>query len=126
MEENVKEWRSLKDKNKRFFAEISKTIGHCPSCLYSIAKLLNNIGCLYIDDGVFWISGILNNNRDLTNKKIEDNTIEYLENYVRKYIFKNREMIKRNKSIKDNLLVILDYLIEKGSVVGYMLRESII
>lgn len=89
-------------------------------------KLLNDIGSHYIDDGVIWISNILGNNRDLANKKLEVNTIYYIENLVRKYTFKNREKIKKIKSIKDNLLLILDYLIEKGSVVGYMLRESII
>lgn len=124
--ESAKEWHSLKDKNKRFFAELSKEIGHCPSFLYAISKLLNDIGSHYIDDGVLWISSILRNNRDLADKKLEVNTIYYLENLTRKYTFRNREKIKRTKAIKDNLLLILDYLIEKGSVVGYMLRESIV
>ena len=124
--ESAKEWHSLKDKNKRFFAELSNKIGHCPSFLYAISKLLNDIGSHYIDDGVFWISSILRNNQDIADKKLEANTIYYLENFTRKYTFRNREKIKKIKAIKDNLLLILDYLIEKGSVVGYMLRESIV
>ncbi|MFM2314750.1 MAG: hypothetical protein RLZZ04_4026 [Cyanobacteriota bacterium] len=124
--ENAKEWHSLKDKNKKFFAEISENIGHCPSCLYAMAKLLNDIGSHYIDDGMLWISNILRNNPDYADKKLEVNTIFYLENFTKKYIFRNCEKIKRTKNTKDNLLLILDYLIEKGSVVGYMLRESIV
>jgi hypothetical protein len=75
---------------------------------------------------VLWISNILRNNQDLADKKLKVNTIYYLENLTRKYTFRNREKIKRTKDKKDNLLLILDYLIKKDSVVGYMLRESII
>jgi hypothetical protein len=124
--ESAKEWCSLKNNNKRFFKEVSEKIGHCPSVLYSISKLLNDIGSNYIDDGVYWISSILGNNKNLADKELEVNTVYYLENFARKYTFKNREKIKRTKAIKDKLLIILDYLIEKGSVVGYMLRESVI
>ena len=124
--ESAKEWHSLKDNNKKFFKEISEKIGHCPSALYAISKLLNDIGSNYIDDGVDWISNIIGNNKSLSNKQLEVNTIYYLENFSRKYTFKNREKIKRTKAIKSKLLVILDFLIEKGSVIGYMLRETII
>ena len=87
-------------------------MGHgIPSVLYAISKLLNDIGSHYIDDGVIRVSSILQNNQDLADKKLEDNTIYYLENIVRKYTFKNREKIKKTKSIKDSLLLILDYLI---------------
>ena len=124
--ETAKEWHSLKDKDKRFFKEISEKIGHWPSAIYAISKLLNDIGSLYIDDGVIWISNILDNNQDYVNKKLETNTIYYIENLIRKFTFKNREKIKRTKALKNKLIIILNFLIEKGSAVGYMLRESII
>jgi hypothetical protein len=124
--ETAKEWHSLKDKNKRFLKEVAEKIGHCPSALYAISKLLNGIGSPYIDDGVIWISNILANNQDYVNKKLETNTIYYIENIIRKFTFKNREKIKRTKALKNKLIIILNFLIEKGSVVGYMLRESIV
>jgi hypothetical protein len=124
--ETAKDWHTLKDSNKRFFKEVSQKIGHCPSALYAISKLLNDIGSPYIDDGVSWVSNILDNNRDLMNKKLEVNTIYYIENLVRKYTFKNREKVRKTKALKDEVLIILNFLIEKGSVVGYMLRESIL
>lgn len=116
----------LKDKDKKFFGDLIDNIGYCPSCLYAISKLLNDIGSHYIDDGVDFISGILGKNPELSDKKLEDNTIYYLENFTRKYTFRNREIIKKNKSKKDKLLLILDYLIDKGSFVGYMLRENVL
>ncbi len=124
--ETAKEWHSLKDKNKRFLKEVAEKIGHCPSALYAISKLLNDIGSPYIDDGVIWISNILANNQDYVNKELETNTIYYIENLIRKFTFKHREKIKRTKALKNKLIIILNFLIEKGSAVGYMLRESIV
>jgi len=125
-QDTAKEWHSLKDSDKRFFKDISKKIGHCPSTLYSISKLLNDIGSHYINDGVFWISTLLSNNQDFRSKKLEVNTIYYIENLVKSYIFKNKEKLRKTKSIKENILIILDFLIEKESVIGYILRESIL
>ena len=124
--ETAKEWPSLKDKNKRLFKEVSDKIGHCPSALYAISKLLNDIGSSYIDDGVIWIFKILDNNPDYVNKKLETHTIYYIENLIRKYTFKNLDEIKRTTALKNKLVIILNFLIEKESVVGYMLRESIV
>lgn len=82
--DTAKEWHALKDNNKLFFKNISENIGHCPSTLYSISKLLNDIGSSYLDDGIIWISNILEKNHDYVNKKLETNTIYYLENIIRK------------------------------------------
>jgi hypothetical protein len=119
-------WHTFKNNNKRFFKEISERIGHCPSTLYSISKLLNDIGSDYLDDGIFWISNMLARNKNLLKLKLEPNTIYYIEKIVRKYIYRNRETVCKEKRIKEKVLTILDFLIEKGSVVGYMLRESIL
>lgn len=124
--ETTTDWHTLKDNNKRFFGEIVKSIGHCSSVLYSISKLLNGIGSKYLNYGISWISEILNDNKNLWADKLETNTIYYLENLVKKYIYKNREKIRKMKKLKQDVLVILDFLIEKGSVVGYMLRENIL
>lgn len=119
-------WHTLKDKNKKFFKEISQEVGHCPSALYSISKLLTDIGNPYLDDGILWISKMLKDNKNLYTAKLETSTIYYLEKNIRKYIYKNREEIKKTKKLKEDVLVVLDFLVEKGSVVGYMLRENIL
>jgi len=101
-------------------------MGTLPSTLYALAKLLNGIGSLYINDGIIWISDIIEKNKDLAKKELESNTIYYMENIVRIYTYKNRENIKKTISLKQEILIILNFLIEKGSVVGYMLREDIL
>ncbi len=124
--ETTTSWHTLKDENKDFFKNISQEIGHCPSALYSILKLLTDIGNPYLDDGILWVSKMLKDNKNLCTAKLEVDTIYYLEKNIRKYIYKNRETIRKTKKIKEDVLVILDFLIEKGSVVGYMLRENIL
>lgn len=124
--ETATEWHTLKNENKRFFKYTLEKIGHCPSALHSVSKLLNDIGSSYLNDGVSWISDVLKNNRGLLNSKLENNTVYYLENLVRKYIYENRQEIKKTTKLKQEVLIILDFLIEKESVVGYMLRENIL
>ncbi|HQJ20456.1 MAG TPA: hypothetical protein PLQ61_04600 [Bacteroidales bacterium] len=124
--ETAKEWHSFKDPNKNFFEELSAKIGHCTSTLYSISKLLNGIGTAYINDGVFWISNILERNQYLTNQKLEVNTIYYIESFIRKYINNNQQKIKRTNELKEKVLLILNFLIDKGSVVAFMLRERVL
>ena len=124
--ETAAEWHTLKDANKRFFKEMAQKTGHCPSGLYAISKLLNDVGSPYLNDGIFWVSYMLKNNPGLLDAELVNSTIYYIENLGRKYIYNNREVIRRENISKKEVLVILDFLIEKGSVVGYMLRESIL
>ena len=124
--ESATEWHTFKDDDKRFFKEISESIGQCASTLYAISKLLNDIGSIYMEDGVLWVSDMLVKNKNLLTAKLEVNTLYYIENLIRKYIYKNRTKIREAKKLKEEVLVILDFLIAKGSVVGYILRESII
>jgi hypothetical protein len=124
--ETTKDWHTLKENNKTFFRNISKDMGHCPSTLYSISKFLNGIGSKYINNGITWISKMLVDNSNLRTDKLETNSIFYLENLIKQYIYKERERIRKFKKLKQEVLVILDFLVEKGSVVGYMLRENIL
>ena len=124
--ESATRWHALKDNDKRFFKEISREIGHCPSVLYSISKLLDGIGSDYLDDGILWISDMLSSNRELFTAELEDGTVYHMENSARKYIYKNLQKIRERNELKEKILVLLDFLVEKGSVIGYMLRERVI
>lgn len=124
--ETAFEWRTFKEKDKRFFKEITTEIGHHPAVLYAIAKLLNGIGSCYLDDGITLISAMLSKNKELLEAKLENDTIYYLEHISKKYIYQKREEIKRTKQLKQEILVILNFLIDNGSVVGYMLRENVL
>jgi hypothetical protein len=76
--------------------------------------------------GILWISDILKNSSDLSNEELETNTVYYLENLVRSYILRNRFKIKTTLQLKNRILIILDFLLGKGSVVAYLLREDLL
>ncbi|WBW95285.1 AVAST type 4 anti-phage nuclease Avs4 [Oceanirhabdus sp. W0125-5] len=124
--DTTKEWHSLKSTNMRLIKDVSEQMGQHPSVLYSISKLLNDIGSSFIAEGLIWISNMLSNHSEYDTLKLERNTPYYLENLVRKYVYEEREKIKKNKRLKQKILVVLNFLIEKGSTVGYILRENII
>ncbi len=123
---DAKNWHSLKEKDKRFFKRISSKIGHCPSTLYSISQLLISIGSSYLEDGVSWISNIIKNNKNLLTDELVSNTIFNLEIISREYVLKYSQNIKKQRIKKKEFLEILNFLIEKGSAIGYMLRERIL
>jgi len=122
----IEEWHSLKEPETRFYEIISEKAGRNPSVLYSISKVLNNIGSHFIHDGISWINTIITNNKNLETAELEPNTVYYIENIMRKYAAINTEKIRRDARLKSKIVNILNFLIVKGSVKGYLLREEII
>lgn len=119
-------WHSISEENLPFFKEMSEKIGFHPFTLFSLSKFLNDIGSSYANNGIDWISIILTENENYQTKDLEINTIYYLEMFIKKFVFENKEKIKRTISLKNRIIPILNFLIEKSSVAGYMVRESIV
>lgn len=124
--ERQKEWRSLTKDNLWLYSDISKDLGNHPSVLYSIAKVLNSIASNFHDQGIDWVNTIVINHSNLKLGKVELDTLFYLENYLRQYVFLNRQSIRQNVRLKNKVITILDFMVERGSVHGYQLRESIL
>jgi len=124
--ENIEEWQSLKKENMTFYKKLAQEIGNVPAVLYSISKMLNSIGSKFEDDGIEIIFTITSNNRYLNLGDLHSNTEYYLEIFMRKFIFKYRKQIKQQIRLKNKILTILDFMIERGSIHGYLLRESIL
>lgn len=124
--EGIEEWRSLKKENLSLYTNASKEMGNIPAVLYSIVKVLNSIGAKFQDEGVEWIHTIVSNNKSLQLDDLESNTLYYLEKFLRKYVFINRQKIKEEIKLKNKIIPILDFMIERGSIHGYLLRESIL
>lgn len=124
--EGVEEWHSLKNDKLSLYANASRDLGHIPSVLYSITKVLNSIGNNFKNEGVDWIYTIVSNNNSLQLDDLESNTLYYLEKFIRKFIFTNKQKIKEEIRLKNQIIPILDFMIERGSIHGYLLRESIL
>ncbi|MBW8363833.1 MAG: ATP-binding protein [Rhizobium sp.] len=122
----AKEWHSLKDREKGFFQRVARDIGSHPAVLYSLAKLLNEIASGFASDGIFWVSEIIERGINHADEKLETNTIYYLENFVRGFVLRNRHKVRTTPQIKAAILVILNFLIEQGSVTAYLVREDVL
>lgn len=123
---DAREWHSLKEREKAFFKKVSEDIGSNSTVLYAIAKLLNDIGSGFAFEGISWISNILRKTPDMVRKELAVNAVYYLENHVRSFFLRNRQKIKLDQRLKGEILIILNFLIEKGSVAAYLLREDIL
>jgi hypothetical protein len=120
-------WHTFNHSNTRFFLKVSREIGNDPSTLYSICKMINGIGSIYLNDGITWIFNIINAHSEwLNDKQFDMNNIYYLERVTKKYLFLNRDKIRITFQLKHELLTILDFMIEKGSSIGYLLRENVL
>jgi hypothetical protein len=124
--EGIIEWHSLKKENLSLYINVATDIGNNPTVLYSISKVLNSIGSNFLDDGISWIHTIVSENKSLELRDLESDTLYYLEKLMRKFIFINKEKIKRELKLRNKIIFILEFMIERGSVRGYLLRESIL
>ena len=123
--EDAKKWHTFSPENRDFFRSLSDEIGGEPSFVYCISKLLCGIGSEYLDDGIYWLSNAIKKfDIDLSKDK-SGNIVFYLERYMRRFLFKNRDKVRRTQSLKDHSMVILDFLVEQYSITGYLLREDI-
>ncbi|WEK70272.1 MAG: ATP-binding protein [Candidatus Chryseobacterium colombiense] len=124
--EDAKQWHSLRKENLRFYDDIIRDLGSNPSILYCISKVLNSIASQFGTEGIDWLYRIISNNTVLQLRNLEVKTLQYLEKFLRTFIFQNRQKIKKGARLKNKVIIILDFVIERGSVHGYLLRESIL
>lgn len=119
----AKSWHSLKQKNIEFYYNIANDLGQYSETLYSIVRVFNGIAFNFIEDGIKIIYLLI---IKYDYEEVDSNTIFYIENIVRNYFLKNKSKIKTNLELKNLLINILTFLVNHGSVFGYMLRESIL
>ena len=124
--EDVKDWHNLKKENTLFYDNLVRDLGSNPSVLYGIAKVLNSIGSTFGSQGLDWIYEIISSNTVLQLGKLEIKILYYLEKFLRTFIFHNKQKIKEELRLKNKVIVVLDFIIERGSIHGYLLRESIL
>ena len=98
----------------------------CPSILSADFNRLGEQIKTLEKEGIEWLYAIVSKNNTLALEDLESNTLFYIERFMRKFIFENRENIKKKFRLKIKVIEILNFIIEKGSMRGYQLRESIL
>lgn len=125
--DGIIEWHTLKKENAIFFKMVSNRIGYNAATLYSLARVLNTVGKdTFFYEGIEWISTIVNNNIHLQEGNLPTNTLYYIEEYIYQYIRREQSYFRDNSEMKKKIFSVLDFLVNRGSTVGFLLREEIV
>lgn len=121
--DGIKGWHTIRKEDSAFFATAVTKIGYHPAVLYSIARILNSVGYIYVNEGIKWLATLILNNPHLNTCDLPTNTLYFMEEYVQRFCNYFRNDVKKNVEIKNSLNTVLSFLVDKGSTCGYMLRE---
>lgn len=125
--EGISEWHSLKNQNKTFYLVVANRLGFNPTTLFSIARVLNTVGKNpFKNEGVVMLSDIIRNNPHLKEKPLPENTLYYMEEYMFSFVKDHIVLLQTDIALKRKAEIVLDYLVTRGSTMGYLLREEII
>ena len=125
--EGVSQWHSLKQQNNYFYMVAACRLGYNPTTLFSISYVLNTIGrTTFKEAGLNFLYDIINNNPHLYDKTLTDNTLYYIEEYVFYYMNDYIDKIQTDIPLKRKIVKVLDFLVFKGSTVGFLLKEELI
>ena len=125
--DNLTSWDSLKHENANFYRRAAARIGYHPIVLYSIAYVLNSVGKdTFFKEGVEWLSFIIKNNPHLKKVELPVNTRYFIEEYMSELVKREKVTLRREEHRRKQVLVVLDFLVEIGSEVGFGLREDVV
>ena len=106
-------FRSLNPRHKRFDEEIlviTRSSGKRP----------------FKEVGLNFLYDIIKNNIHLYGKTLPNNTLYYIEEYVFFYMNNHIDMIQADISLKRKVVKGLDFLVSKGSTMGFLLKQELI
>lgn len=125
--EGVSQWHSLKQQNNNFYIVAANRLGYNPTTLFSISYVLNTVGKTpFKEVGINFLYDIISNNSHLYDKTLPDNTLYYIEEYIFSYTNDHIDIIQKDIPLKKKVIKILDFLISKGSTMGFLLKEELI
>ena len=113
------------DHLKVFFSKCIHKIGAHPATIFSLAKFPQDTNYEDLEITLNWIYNVIDSFRDLSHSQLLTNTVFYLEEFIQRYISQNRIKIKDDPQKRNKVNVVLNFLVNKGSTVAYLLRDSI-
>lgn len=120
----IHEWHTLGTDNTLFFSKAVDSFGYHPGVLYSVSCILNSVGYQYINEGVKWLAKTIHNNPHLRNSVLQVNTEYYIEEYMQRFINTYHDEIKKSHELRNDVIEVLSFLVDRGSTCGFMLREN--
>lgn len=121
--EGTKEWHSLRKQDIGFFAYVAEHLEGSSEELEACVKILTTIGSHYQTEGMGWISTII---RQCQTLNLEDSqALLYLELVMVPYVYTNIMKIRKDPRLLEQVRTILNFMVSKSSVTGYMLRDMV-
>ncbi|MDR0461334.1 MAG: hypothetical protein LBH62_07935 [Nitrososphaerota archaeon] len=121
-----KQWIGVQRKHLSFFSTVTEEIGYVPVTLYAFSRFLCTIGSNYTIEGISWLSTLIVKNENLPVSELPTNTIQYIENMLMDFVTKYENDIRKKEPLRKKVLIILNYLVERGSTVGFLIREKLL
>ena len=121
--EDAKEWHSLRREDLDFFNYLGEQCMGNHTIFEGIVKILTTIGHSYKTEGMKWISTAIEKNSGMT--LVNSNALMYLELVMMPYVYGNKMMIRSSHELLAQVRTILNFMVAKSSVTGYLLRDMV-
>lgn len=121
--DGVKEWHSLRKVDIAFFMYLAEHSKGNAIVFEGLIKILTTIASGYKTAGMAWISTAINQS---PNMNLNDTlALTYLELVMMPYVYTNKMKIRKNPKLLTQVRTILNFMVSKSSVTGYMLRDMV-
>ena len=121
--DGVTEWHSLRTKDLGFFTFMAE---HCEGnavIFNGLVRILTTIGSNYKKEGMGWLAAAINKYPYLNLK--ETTALMYLELVMLPFVYANKMQIRKTAELLAQVRIILNFMVAKSSVTGYMLRDLV-
>lgn len=121
--EDVNEWHSLRPQDLDFFMYLAEHSEGNAIVFDGLVKILTTIGTKYKNEGMSWIATAIKQHPVMNLSGTS--ALFYLELVMTPYIYTKKMMIRKNPNLLAQVRSILNFMVSKSSVTGYMLRDLV-
>ena len=121
--EGVKEWHSLRLKDLGFFTYLAENCEGNEVIFNGLVRILTTVGSNYKKEGMGWLAKAISKYPNMNLK--ETAALMYLELVMLPFVYANKMQIRKTPELLAQVRTILNFMVSKSSVTGYMLRDLI-
>lgn len=121
--DDATEWHSLRPKDLDFFNYLADNCEGNAEIFNGLVKILITVGSNYKNEGMEWLAVAINKFPNLNLK--ETAALMYLELVMLPYVYANKMQIRRTPKLLAQVRTILNFMVAKSSVTGYVLRDLV-
>lgn len=121
--DGVKDWHSLRRNDLDFFTFLGENCQDNVTIFEGLVKILTTIGSNFKTEGMGWIARAIEQRP--TMNLANTTALFYLEMIMMPYIYANKMQIRKNHMLLEQVRTILNFMVSKSSVTGFILRDML-